>query len=126
HPRRGRWSRCRLLGGNPRRQTVPDAFDPAAVMTVVDQHPHNDPADQHYQRAVAAAHQKLTDAIVDTAQVRSPVSESWRRCLELHNTPETVTAPATITSQTLAEHRKTHPIAAVLPMLQTLLAPAHD
>src|SRR5699024_6670804 len=77
HPRRGRWSRCRLLGGNPRRQTVPDAFDPAAVMTVVDQHPHNDPADQHYQRAVAAAHQKLTDAIVDTAQVRSPVSESW-------------------------------------------------
>lgn len=95
-------------------------------MTVVDQHPHNDPADQRYQRAVAAAHQKLTDAIVDTAQVRSPVSESWRRCLELHNTPETVTAPATITSQTLAEHRKTHPIAAVLPMLQTLLAPAHD
>ena len=95
-------------------------------MTVVEQHSNSDPADQNYQRAVAAAHQKLTDAIVDTTQVRSPVGDSWRRCLELHNTPERVTTPVTITSQTLAEHRKTHPIAAVLPMLQTLLAPAHD
>lgn len=95
-------------------------------MTVVEQHPYYDPADQSYQRAVAAAHQKLADAIVDTTQVRSPVGDSWRRCLELHDTPEKVTAPVTITSQTLAEHRQTHPIAAVLPMLQTLLAPAHD
>lgn len=95
-------------------------------MTLIEQHPHSNPADQAYQRAVAAAHQKLTDAVVDSTHVRSTVTESWRRCLQLHHTPQTVTTPATIASHTLADYRKAHPLAAVLPMVQTLLAPAHD
>lgn len=95
-------------------------------MTLVEQYPRQNPADDGYQRAVAAAHQKLQDAVVDPTGVRSTVTESWRRSLELHTTPQTVTAPVSIAADTLAEHRKTHPIAAVLPMLRTLLAPAHD
>lgn len=95
-------------------------------MTLIHQHPQSNPADDAYQQAVAAAHQKLSDAIVDPTHVRSPVTASWRRCLDLHATPKTVTAPTTIDSDTLADHRKAHPIAAVLPMLETLLAPAHD
>jgi len=87
---------------------------------------HHNPADDAYQAAVAAAHQKLVDAVVDTRQVRSAVSESWRRCLKLHDSPERVIAPSTISTTVLEEHRKTHPITAVLPMLETLLAPAHD
>ena len=95
-------------------------------MTLIKQHPRQNPADDGYQRAVAAAHQKLNDAVVDSTGVRSTVSESWRRSLELHHTPQTVTTPVSIPSDTLADHRKSHPIAAVLPMLRTLLAPAHD
>lgn len=95
-------------------------------MTVLDQPAEHNPADDTYQRAVAAAHQKLHDAVIDTQHVRSPVSDSWRRCLKLHNTPERVTAPETISSDALDEHRKIHPITAVLPMLETLLAPAHQ
>lgn len=87
---------------------------------------HRNPADDVYQAAVAAAHQKLHDAVVDTRSVRSPVSESWQRCLNLHNTPERVTAPTTISTETLTQHRKTHPITEALPLLETLLAPAHD
>lgn len=95
-------------------------------MTTIHQYanPAN-PADDAYQRAVAAAHQKLHHAVVDTTRVRSPVSESWKRCLTLHNSPERVTKPATIPTATLAHHRKTHPLTAVLPLLETLLAPAH-
>ena len=95
-------------------------------MTLIKQHPRQDPADDGYQRAVAAAHQKLHDAVIDTTGVRSTVTDSWRRSLELHATPKTVTTPDSIPKDTLAEHRKSHPIAAVLPMLRTLLAPAHD
>lgn len=84
-----------------------------------------DPADEAYQRAVAAAHQRLHDAVVDTSLVRSPVSASWRRCLSLHNSPKHVTTPETISSETLAQHRRSHPISNVLPILETLFAPAH-
>lgn len=87
---------------------------------------HHNPADDAYQAAVTVAHQKLRDAIVDTQHVRSPVSASWQRCLTLHETPERVTAPSTISTEALTTHRTSHPIAAALPMLQTLLAPAHD
>lgn len=83
------------------------------------------PADDDYQRAVTTAHQQLHDAVVDSRIVRQPVSESWRRCLQLHRSPERVTTPATIPSDTLAAHRSSHPLALVLPMLETLLAPAH-
>lgn len=92
-------------------------------MTTIDQYAN--PADDAYQRAVTAAHQKLHRAVVDTTRVRSTVSESWRRCLNLHHSPERVTTPATIPAATLARHRKTHPLTAVLPLLETLLAPAH-
>lgn len=95
-------------------------------MTLIEQHPRHNPADDNYQRQVAAAHQKLHDAVIDTTGVRSTVTESWRRSLALHATPKTVTTPVSIAADALAEHRKTHPIAAVLPMLRTLLTPAHD
>lgn len=95
-------------------------------MTLVNQLASNNPADDDYQRAVSAAHQKLTEAIVDPTHVRSPVTESWRRCLKLHRRPELVRAPATLPADALAQHRKAHPIAAVLPMLETLLRPADD
>ncbi|HIW46286.1 MAG TPA: transcriptional regulator [Candidatus Yaniella excrementigallinarum] len=94
-------------------------------MTQLD-HQHSDPADNAYQQAVTAAHEKLTDAVVDPTHVRSQVTDSWRRCLALHDNPAKVTTPVTISTESLADHRKTHPIAAVLPMLRTLLAPAHD
>src|SRR5690625_7368245 len=95
-------------------------------MTLLEQHPRQNPADDGYQRAVAAAHQKLNDAVVDSTGGRSTVSESWRRSLELHHTPQTVTTPVSIPSDTLADHRKSHPIAAVLPMLHTLPPPPHE
>ena len=94
-------------------------------MTVLARAQHN-PADDTYQAAVAAAHHKLRDAVVDSRTVRSSVSESWRRCLKLHHTPERVTAPATISTDTLDHHRKIHPVTEVLPLLETLLAPAHE
>ncbi|GAA4118913.1 GAF domain-containing protein [Enteractinococcus coprophilus] len=87
---------------------------------------HHNPADDAYQAVVAAAHQKLHDAVVDTRFVRSAVSESWRRCLKLHHTPERVTAPTTISTDILDNHRKTHPVTEVLPLVETLLAPAHE
>src|SRR5699024_6322483 len=95
-------------------------------MTLIRQHPRQDPADDGYQRAVAAAHQKLHDAVIDTTGVRSTVTDSWRRSLELHATPKTVTTPESFPKDTLADNRKSHTIAAVLPMLCTLLAPAHN
>ena len=87
---------------------------------------HHNPADDAYQAAVAAAHQKLQHAVVDTRAVRSSVSDSWQRSLKLHDTPEHVTTPATLPTHVLDEHRKTHPIIEVLPLLGTLLAPAHQ
>src|SRR5690625_5269948 len=84
------------------------------------------PADETYQRAVASAHQQLEHSIIDTTRVRPPVSDSWRRCLDLHSSPERVRAPATIPDATLARYRTTHPFTQVLPILETLLAPAHD
>lgn len=92
-------------------------------MTTLTHYPN--PADDAYQRAVASAHQKLNHAIVDTHKVRPPVSESWRRCLDLHHKPGRVTSPATISSETLAHYRTSHPLSLVVPMLETLLAPAH-
>ncbi len=83
------------------------------------------PADDEYQRAVTAAHQQLHNAVVDSRTVRQPVSESWRRCLELHRSPDRVTTPQTIPFDALTERRSAHPLALVLPMLETLLAPAH-
>lgn len=92
-------------------------------MTTLAQHPN--PADDAYQRAVATAHQQLSQSVIDTRTVRPSVSESWRRCLEMHRTPHRVTTPATISSDTLAHHRRAHPLTQVLPILETLLAPAH-
>jgi len=84
------------------------------------------PADETYQRAVATAHQQLEHSIIDTSRVRPPVSDSWRRCLDLHSSPERVTAPATIPDDTLARYRTTHPFTQVLPIVEKLLAPAHE
>src|SRR5690625_7745368 len=92
-------------------------------MTTLMHYPN--PADDAYQRAVASAHQKLNHAIVDTHKVRPPVSESWRRCLDVHHKPGRVTSPATISSETLAHYRTSHPLSLVVPMLETRLAPAH-
>lgn len=95
-------------------------------MTVLAQAHHN-PADDAYQQAVAAAHRTLTDtAVVDVNRVRTPVSESWQRCLKFHPTPEQAPTPETLSAKALAVHRQQHPITAVLPMLETLLAPAHQ
>ena len=95
-------------------------------MTGLARYDHLNPADETYQRSVVAAHRKLRDAVVDTARLRSPVSESWQRCLKLHDTPEQVISPATISTDTLTLQRQQHPVTAVLPMLETLFAPAHS
>src|SRR5699024_12797264 len=90
------------------------------------EHQHSNPADDAYQQAVATAHEKLTNAVVDPTHVRPPVTDSWRRCLALHVNPAKVTTPATISTKSLADHRNNHPISAVFAILPTLLAPAHD
>src|SRR5699024_3605974 len=122
-PRYGRRSRRRVLSRVARRETLHYALDSPPIMTTLTHYPN--PADDAYQRAVASAHQKLNHAIVDTHKVRPPVSESWRRCLDLHHKPGRVTSPATISSETLAHYRTSHPLSLVVPMLETLLAPAH-
>ncbi|WP_287931011.1 GAF domain-containing protein [Arthrobacter sp.] len=60
-------------------------------------------------------------------QVRALVRESWQRSMDALASPEVAGAPVVWEGRELEEFRRSHPLAAVMPVIQQLLIqPSHD
>jgi len=83
----------------------------------------NPDVDRRGQAArVSAAHEAFIQGITDNpATVRSVVSESWSRSLSAGLDPSLPSAPVALDGDSLTEARKTSPLAAVMPLVRTLL-----
>lgn len=63
----------------------------------------------------------------DVPAVRPLVRESWQRSLHALSTPSGLTPPVVWESRELAEFRRDHPLAAIMPVITKLLVePSHD
>jgi len=61
------------------------------------------------------------------APVRELVRESWQRSLDTLASPEAATPPLVWENRELAEFRRNHPLASIMPVIQQLLVqPSHD
>lgn len=72
------------------------------------------------QQYAHKAHESMGSAHFDGA-VRGLVKDSWLRSLKHLRDPDTVEAPLFYTDSELEEYRRSHPLAAVLPVIQKLL-----
>lgn len=73
------------------------------------------------RRSVADAHERFTGSGQLSRSVRSVVQDSWRRSA-LHGVDPDSTLPRVeLTGSELCDHRETHPLAAVMPLLRRLL-----
>lgn len=93
------------------------------------------PSADAYQHRVELARDELT-ALAPTSlsppskvlqSVRPDVLASWQRSLESHRDPDRVTAPQTVPAVDLDAARRSHALAAALPLIRSLLIdPAAD
>lgn len=82
---------------------------------------------QELQLRAIAAHERLARNAVAGAQVRPVVRDSWERSLRHHASPDTALPALVYDDAELADHRRTHPLAAVMPVIDKLLVgPGRD
>jgi hypothetical protein len=90
------------------------------------------PAELRQQYASAGHEQLGTQGFVFPADLQLPglsrlIQESWRRSAQLQANPDNPEAPLAMDREELAEYRRQHPLAAIMPVIHKLLVlPSHD